>query len=166
MNPQTTLKAETTATRTASTQNRRNTDRLVKANERDLSILGESDEQVARLLRERRNRKREEATEEKNDQSIVDGHGYLDNARPPAYFHNAVRDPDDSFDVPGWFLKELTKLARTITTTPKRSPIVFENNQSAAIQNEAILKSIGFSVENSYQSTRTQHSCMGPSLGQ
>ena len=149
MNPQTTLKAETTATRTASTQNRRNTDRLVKANERDLSILGESDEQVARLLRERRNRKREEATEEKNDQSIVDGHGYLDNARPP-----------------GWFLKELTKLARTITTTPKRSPIVFENNQSAAIQNEAILKSIGFSVENSYQSTRTQHSCMGPSLGQ
>ena len=142
-----TIRAEATATRTVENQNKRNATRLTKANERDLSIIGESDEQTAKRQRERRKRRQEGPKEESETAGDINSHSTHMETRPEAYFHSAVRGPDDSFSTPSWFLMALTTIARTATTTPKRSPIVFENNESAAAKNEAELKSVGFSVD-------------------
>ena len=132
------IRGETTAWKTAKHQSDRNHSRLNVANERDLSILGES---------------KNPATDRKwrsgngssgDDRPPVEEH--LDH-RPESYFHEAIRGPDDSFDTPDWFLRELTKVANTVTEPPKRAPIVFDNTLAAAAENGKILRSVGFDME-------------------
>jgi hypothetical protein len=67
-------------------------------------------------------------------------------ARPDAYFPKPIKGPDDEFETPPWFLDALSKLAATVTATPGRSPIVFENNREAAEKNGEILKNCDFDI--------------------
>ena len=130
------LKGERTARKAAKYQGDRKDSRLNAANERDLSILGESKEPV---------REEKWIPNERSDDDRP-GEEYLD-PRSESYFHEAIRGPDDSFDTPDWFLRELTKVANTETAPPKRSPIVFENTLAAAAENEKILKSVDFEMD-------------------
>ena len=83
---------------------------------------------------------------EEDDPKLAPRPQHLD-TRPASFFHEAARGPVDAFEVPDWFLIELTKVARSETVIPKRSPIVFENNQVAAAENGKILESVGYDME-------------------
>ena len=136
-------RAEQAAIKTAETQRRRNLSRLKAADERDTQLLGELEPEGNEEGPARRgeNESRDQAAEEKKETN----NQFLD-PRTEAFFPPPTEGPDDEFETPPWFLDELRKLARTMTKTPGKSPIVFQNNAEAAKENGKLLEKMDFDI--------------------
>ena len=70
-------------------------------------------------------------------------------------YRNQPSDADDAVSPPGWFLRELAKIARSSPSVPTRSAIVFENTKGDASKNEEILRSVDFDVARLISANRT-----------
>jgi hypothetical protein len=65
--------------------------------------------------------------------------GFLD-YRPEMFFLPPIMGPDDSFEPPEWFLREVARISRRTTPTPVKPPIRFETSTEAAWENANELK--------------------------
>ena len=63
-----------------------------------------------------------------------------------SFFPAPVKGPDDTFATPSWFIESLRTLTGHTTTTPGKSPIVFESTPNAAEQNERTLALFDFDL--------------------
>jgi hypothetical protein len=79
--------------------------------------------------------------------------GYL-TADPAFYFAAPVKGPDDSFDAPDWFLKELRTIASATVPIPEKSTIRFEISANAADYNADLLRSLNYSIPDLLKSQR------------
>ncbi|KAI2493346.1 hypothetical protein MHU86_21191 [Fragilaria crotonensis] len=116
-------------------RDRRNKERLVRADESDRSIIGESTRKqgpdgIIRPVNETGGGVRQHLS---NDTRT--------------YFHKPIKGPDDAFHTEEWFLTELKKVAAKVPITPKKSPVVFENTIDAATVNAKLLENSNFDVD-------------------
>ena len=113
----------------------RNEARLKTADGRDSVTIGE-------FTRDSRWKGMDKAREE----MATEEETYLTNDSED-FFPKQVNGPDDTNATPPWFIKELRRLTKHHTATPKRSPIVFATNREAMEINESILKSFDFDMK-------------------
>ena len=79
--------------------------------------------------------------------------GYL-KADPAFYFTAPVEGPDDSFDPPEWFLRELKSIASTAVPAPDKATIRFEVSARAAEYNADLLRKANYSIPDLLESQR------------
>ena len=123
---------------------RRNQERLDAVDASDISTAGE--------YRTGEGRPGEEEISEKNRKRRRRCHL---SSTPSDFFNAPARGPDDAVSPPGWFLRELAKIARSSPSVPTRSAIVFENTKGDASKNEEILRSVDFDVARLISANRT-----------
>jgi hypothetical protein len=70
---------------------------------------------------------------------------------PNCFLPEPAVGPDDTFDPPAWFLKEITIIAATPSPTPTESSVRFDVSIEAAKHNASLLRAIDYDFQNFFQ---------------
>ena len=133
----------------------RNESRLEEANRRDAEIIGESTYrgagtdvekggEIPTHHRDVTTSRRAPSTGRQGGETNPKG-AFLD-CRPEMFFLPPTMGPDDSFEPPDWFLREVARISRRTTPTPVKPPIRFETSTEAARENANELKKLGYDL--------------------
>ena len=136
----------------------RNEARLTEADMDDANIIGESNasrgEGMESMGAERKNSRKRRPNNDnpvETNTNTTDGVGrrggtkHLD-PRAEMFFLPPFVGPDDGFDPPGWFIREVGRIIGTETRTPGRPPIQFDLTKAALENNADVLKNVGYDL--------------------
>jgi hypothetical protein len=71
----------------------------------------------------------------------------------PNYFlPDSMLSPNDTFQPPPWFMKEITAIAQTDLLAPTKSPVRFDVSTEAAHHNASLLRAIDCNFQHFFQS--------------